>query len=149
RPGGARASQERRPRRDRADRAAVSIPGRAEGCGRRLLPEARRGRLGAGGAPEHGPVAGDPSPPGGKPARGGQAPLHRPSLAREPQRGLPDRTPARAGPDRPRSARLAAMSLADSGQIALEGIILASIIVPLLILAAVCWVSGVRRNAMR
>jgi uncharacterized paraquat-inducible protein A len=32
------------------------------------------------------------------------------------------------------------MSLADSGQIALEGIIVASIIVPLLILAVVCWV---------
>jgi uncharacterized paraquat-inducible protein A len=32
------------------------------------------------------------------------------------------------------------MALADSGQIALEGIILGSIIVPLLILAAVCWV---------
>jgi uncharacterized paraquat-inducible protein A len=32
------------------------------------------------------------------------------------------------------------VALADSGQIALEGIILASIIVPLLILAAVCWV---------
>jgi uncharacterized paraquat-inducible protein A len=32
------------------------------------------------------------------------------------------------------------MALADSGQIALEGIILASIVVPLSILAAVCWV---------
>jgi uncharacterized paraquat-inducible protein A len=32
------------------------------------------------------------------------------------------------------------MALADSGQIALERIILASIVVPLLILPAVCWV---------
>jgi hypothetical protein len=32
------------------------------------------------------------------------------------------------------------VALADSGQIALEGIILASIVVPLLILAVVCWV---------
>jgi len=30
--------------------------------------------------------------------------------------------------------------LGDSGQIALEGILLASIVVPLLILAVVCWV---------
>jgi uncharacterized paraquat-inducible protein A len=32
------------------------------------------------------------------------------------------------------------VALADSGQIALEGIILASIVVPLLILAVVCWI---------
>ena len=32
------------------------------------------------------------------------APLRRPPLAGEPERGLPDRAPARAGPDRPRDA---------------------------------------------
>ena len=33
------------------------------------------------------------------------APLRRPAVAREPERGLSDRAPARAGPDRPRGAR--------------------------------------------
>ena len=70
---------------------------------RRLVPAARRGRVGAGRAAEHGPVALDPPP-----ARGGgggtSAPLRRPSLAREPVRGLSDRARDRAGPHRPRGA---------------------------------------------
>src|SRR5207302_8411302 len=94
-------------RRDRADRAALSVSGRGEGRGRRVLPQAGRGGVGAGGAPEHGPVAGDQAPLGGKAARGRPASLRRPLLAREPERGLPDRTPARAGPDRPRRDGLA------------------------------------------
>ena len=79
------------------DRAALSVPGRAEGRARRLVPEAGRGRLGAGGAPEHGAVARDPSPPGGEPARGVTLRyVGRPWRA-SPSEGLPDRTPARAG----------------------------------------------------
>ncbi len=69
-----------------------------------LVPAAPRGRVGARGAPEHGPVALDPPP-----ARGGgrrsSAPLHRPSLAGQPERGLSDGARDRAGPDRPRGAR--------------------------------------------
>ena len=37
-------------------------------------------------------------------------PVRRPALAGEPERGLPDRPPARAGPDRPRGADLAPLS---------------------------------------
>ena len=39
-----------------------------------------------------------------------------PSVAREPERGLSDRAPARAGPDRPRSARPVAQRLAAAGR---------------------------------
>ena len=77
-----------------------------------LVPAAPRGRVGAGGAAEHGPVALDPPP-----ARGGggrpSAPLHRPSVAGQPERGLSDRARDRAGPDRPRGAR--ALAAAASG----------------------------------
>ena len=74
---------------------------------RRRLPEPPGDRVGAGGAAEHGRVAFDPPSPrgGGRelPRRPGE--LHRPSLACEPERGLSDAPPARAGPDRPRGAR--------------------------------------------
>ena len=43
--------------------------------------------------------------------RGRPAALRRPPVAREPERGLPDRAPARAGPDRPRRAELALAEL--------------------------------------
>ena len=85
-------------------RAALPVPGRRGARADRVVPEARRGRLGAGGAAEHGRVADDPPP-----ARGGgrrhARPLRRPAVAREHGRGLPDRAPARAGPDRARRAR--------------------------------------------
>src|SRR5205823_2021881 len=93
RPRGARVARERRARGDRPDRAAVSVPGRGEECARRLVSEPRRGRLGAGGAPEHGPVASDPTPAGREAARRRQPPLRRPPLAPEPERGLSDRAP--------------------------------------------------------
>ena len=64
----ARAARRRRESRRRPSRAAVSRSrGRARGA-RRLLPRAGRGRLGPGGAAEHGRVALDPAP-----ARGGAA----------------------------------------------------------------------------
>ena len=58
--------------------------------------------LGAGGAAEHGCVAVDPAPARGRRARRRQRPLRGPPLAREPERGVPDRAPAGAGPDRSR-----------------------------------------------
>ena len=65
------------------------------------LSEARRDRVGAGGAAEHGGVAHDPPP-----ARGGgrrcPGPLRRQALARQHRRGLPDGAHARAGADRAR-----------------------------------------------
>ena len=83
-----------------ADRAALSVPGRGLRRARALVPAARGGRLGPGGAAEHGRLARDPPPARGVAARRRSAPLRRPPLAREPVRGLPDRPPERAGPDR-------------------------------------------------
>ena len=60
--------------------------------------------LGAGGAAEHGRLARHPPPARGRAAGRGAASLRRPPVAREPERGLPDRARARAGPDRPRGA---------------------------------------------
>ena len=96
-----------RQRRGRAHRVPVPVPARAGARPRRRLPEPPGDRVGAGGAAEHGRLAFDPPSPrgGGRELRGRPGELHRPSLAREPERGLPDAPPARAGPDRPRGAR--------------------------------------------
>ena len=93
-------------RRRCADRAALPVSGRRS-CQRRAgVRRAEGDRLGAGGAPEHGCVARDPSSSRGRGVgRRRAGAVRRAPLAREPERGLPDRTPARAGPDRPRSAR--------------------------------------------
>ena len=72
---------------------------------RRLLPEPPGSDLGAGGAAEHGRVALDQAPPRGSAPEGRPASLRRPPLAGEPERGLPDGPPPRAGQNRPRSAR--------------------------------------------
>ena len=61
--------------------------------------------MGAGGAAEHGRVAPDQAPPRGGEARRRAAPLRGASVARKPERGLPDRAPARARPDRACRAR--------------------------------------------
>ena len=72
------------------------------------LPVAARDRLGAGGAAEHGRLALDPPPARrGRARRVGRAGGHvrRPDVEGEPERGLPDGAPARAGPDRAGRAR--------------------------------------------
>jgi len=69
--------------------------GRRRARARRLLRGPRRGRLGAGGASEHGRVAHDPPPPRGGGRWAGGA-LHRPSLARIDRRGA-TRSPTRSG----------------------------------------------------
>ena len=51
--------------RRRPDRAAVPVPGRRRRRPRQSLPRARRGRVGAGGAAEHGRLPGDQAPAGG------------------------------------------------------------------------------------
>ena len=68
------------------------------------LPEPPGDRVGAGGAAEHGSLADDPPPPRGGGAGRRPGALCRSPLAGEPERGLPDRAPPRAGPDRPRGA---------------------------------------------
>ena len=62
-------------------------------------------RLGAGGAAQHGRLPLDSPPAGGRAAPRRAAPLRRPAVAGEPERGLPDGPPRRAGADRPRGAR--------------------------------------------
>ena len=52
--------------RRRAARAALSVPGRAGRRADRGLPEPAGARVGAGRAAEHGRLADDPSPPGGR-----------------------------------------------------------------------------------
>src|SRR5262249_43311653 len=87
----------------------LSVRDRGRAQPDRLLPVPPRGRLGAGGAPEHGRLALDPPPPRGG-GRRRSPPLPRSSVAREPVRGLPDRAPDRAGADRAYRARLGAVS---------------------------------------
>ena len=67
-------------------------------AGSSAVSRARGDRLGAGGAAEHGCVARDPAPPrGGRRGQRRAAALRRSAVAGEPERGLPDRAPARAG----------------------------------------------------
>ena len=97
-------------RRDSARAVAVArveqlYPFPADALGRTLgaYPQPARGRVGPGGATEHGPVALDPPPArGGRPLDvGGTPPVRRAHVEGEPERGLPDRAPARAGSHRP------------------------------------------------
>ena len=81
------------------------VPGRAGGGADGVVPQSARARLGAGGAAEHGRLAHDPPPPRRSGSRRRAGSLRRTAVAGEPERGLSDRAPSRAGPDRPRGAR--------------------------------------------
>ncbi len=83
------------------DRAALPLPGRRRPRVDRVVPLAQRDRLGAGGAPEHGRVAHDPSSSRGG-VRGCECSLRRTALAGKHGGGLSDRAHGRPGPDRPR-----------------------------------------------
>ena len=89
-------------RRRRATRAALPVPGRVGRGAHSGLPERAGDCVGPGGAAEHGSLADDPSPPRGGRARRCPGSVCRSPLARQPERGLPDRASPRAGPDRPR-----------------------------------------------
>ncbi len=91
-------------RRGGQARAALPVPGRGCRRARLLLPGSPGDRLGPGGAAEHGRVAVDPAPP--RRRRTGELPglrchVRGQAVACRPQRGLPDRAPARTGPHRP------------------------------------------------
>ena len=79
----------------RSPASSSSTRSRSRRCGARLVvPGAPRDRVGAGGAPEHGRLALDAAPArggGGACAARGQRPVRRPTLACEPERGLPGR----------------------------------------------------------
>jgi 2-oxoglutarate dehydrogenase E1 component len=90
-------------RRRRAARAALPVPvERRRRC--RALPEPPRGRVGAGGAAEHGRLAAIRHRLEER-RRRRAAPLRRPPWRASPSEGYPDRAPRGAGPHRPRGAR--------------------------------------------
>ena len=98
-------------RRGRAHRAAVPVSPRRRRRADRGHAAPRGGRLGAGGAAEHGRLAVDKAPA----RRGGEVMLLRrerhlcrPFVESIPERGLSDGPPARAGSHRPVSARRSA-----------------------------------------
>ena len=70
----------------------------------RLLPEPQRGRLGPGGAPQHGLLEGDVTPPPRPDARGCHPRVRRPPDSRQPRRGLLHRPCPRAGANSPHGA---------------------------------------------
>ncbi len=69
RPQGPRDARGQRPRGDLARRAAVSVPAAADPRGGRALPEPARGRVGAGGAAQHGRARPHVAAPAAHPAR--------------------------------------------------------------------------------
>ena len=94
----------RRTGRRRPRRAALPLPAGRDPRARRVLPEPARGRLGAGGAAQHGRARAHVTAPDADPARAPRVRLHRPARARQPGRGLPGRAHQRAEPD-PRARR--------------------------------------------
>ena len=104
RPQGPRHAREQRGRRDLPRRAALPLPAEPDRGGDRALPEPARGRLGPGGAAQHG------RPRAHVAADAADAPLlarvrlHRPARARLAGRGLPGRPHAwsRRGSSAPR-----------------------------------------------
>ena len=91
--------------RGRTARSALSLPGPRLRRAAAGLSGSRRGRLGPGGASEHGAFPLDPAPPRGVASRRRQARLRRPAVARLSERGLPDGPRRRAESARARSAR--------------------------------------------
>ena len=101
-PRGARVAQEHRHRPRRA-----ALPVREERAARadRLLPEPQAGRLGPGGAAEHGRTQGHVAAPADAPARRRRVPVRGTPAAGQPRRGLHRGAPRPAAPDRARRAR--------------------------------------------
>ena len=93
--------------RDRPRRAALPVPAVRDPRARRRVPEPARGRVGPGGAAQHGrPRVHVAAPAAGAP-RAASVRLHRPARAGRLRRGLPDRPRDRAEPDRLDRARRA------------------------------------------
>ena len=101
RPQGPRHAREQRGRRDLPRRAALPLPAEPDRGGDRALPEPARGRLGPGGAAQHGrPRAHVPAPAPDAPLLA-RVRLHRPPRARLAGRGLPGRPHHGADPHHP------------------------------------------------
>ena len=97
--------QGQRGRRDRSRRAAVPVPRGPGARAHRVVSEPAGGRLGAGGAAQHGrPRAHVPAPHADPPGEA-EVRLHRPAGAREHRRGLSRGARRRAVADHPHGAR--------------------------------------------
>ena len=103
RPQGPRHAREQRGRRDLPRRAALPLPAEPDRGGDRALPEPARGRLGPGGAAQHGRPRAHVAAPAADAPLLARVRLHRPPRARLAGRGLPGRPhawsrPASSGP---------------------------------------------------
>ena len=92
-------------RRHRPSRAPLPLPAERDPRRRRPVPEPQGGRLGAGGAAQHGGPRLHVAAPAAGAAREPQLRLHRPSRARRLGRGLPHRSRHRAAPHPRHGAR--------------------------------------------
>ena len=120
-----------RGRRRRPRRAALSVPAGADPRADRAVPQPARGRLGTGGAAQHGRSRPHVPAPDADPSRAAALRLHRPARAREPGRGLSGCARRRAVAHRRDRARPLDSRLAVSGQDARR-----TLIRPLLVLLA-------------
>ena len=104
RPQGPRHAREQRGRGDLARRAPLSLPAEPDRGGDRALPEPARGRLGPGGAAQHGRARPHVAADAADAAFLARVRLHRPARARLAGRGLPGRPHDGADADHPHRA---------------------------------------------
>ncbi len=105
RPQGPRHARGQRDGRDLPRRAALPLPAAPDHGRGRALPEPARGRVGAGGAAQHGRPRAHVPAPAAHPAQPARVRLRRPARARLAGRGLPGRAHGGADPDHPHRAR--------------------------------------------
>ncbi len=105
RPQGPRDAREQRGRRDLPRRAAVSVPAAADPRRGRALPEPARGRVGAGGAAQHGRPRAHVAAPAAHPSRtrSSSATSAGPSARRRARATRPPTPSSRTGSSGPRS----------------------------------------------
>ena len=116
RPQGPRDARGQRGRGDLPRRAALPLPAEPDRGGDRALPEPARGRLGPGGAAQHGrPRAHVPAPAPDAPVVA-RVRLHRPPGARLAGRGLPGRPHDGADPHHPHRAGPLGPGVREPGQ---------------------------------
>ena len=118
RPQGPRDPREQRGRRDHPRRAPVSVPAGPDPRRGPALPEPARGRVGPGGAAQHGRPRPHVAAAAADPPDRHRVRLHRPARARLAGRGLPGRAHRRADPDHPDRAGSQRAGFGESGKAA-------------------------------
>ena len=116
RPQGPRDAREQRGRGDLARRAPVSVPAAADPRRGGALPEPARGRVGAGGAAQHGRARPHVAAAAAHPAGAARVRLRRPARTRLARRGLPGRPHGVADAHHPHGARSHEAGLGQPGQ---------------------------------